>query len=874
MSNYFSRVIMTTDDSTIRESAFLYDFTAQANITMVTSSFFVRHSLSISTDKVFTISAGLTLYWYTHMGGVIDNDGSISGGTFRVFNGGGGTYTPNTLGTITSNMRLDLYSGGTSTTFALPGPTTFGGSLLVESSDATATITLSHGSDYDLTVSDDITVGVRGVIIAGASTVSCGGDFDSSSGAFTSGTSTVVMTGSEKTIKTASASSLYNLHIAGMITASSSLNVSHDLTVDVGKRITISVGLSVTYDSSGGGAYSNLGQIAGLGTMTYSLSTSDRSIAFGSLSCIVSIKALNTATADRTLTMTSDSIFAWQVIVSSDHASYLMVFDTTIGNVTVGNSFTNGTRGMVYYSYPWTILGIVASPWVYQISKAGNTYYAQNTMTSMIEKTEDDYADNVTQYAVDASLVSNEVHFGNGTFVFQCPTDFYVGGWNYSVLIEGASNLTVSGSSDTILKFRDGLEVGAAEGVTIFLIRGPDTEFITIKDIAFEPGTEMSGAFRTGVWILNATSSIKVEGCTFTNLAWGIWGDSWPEYVGSGNEFTGNSFIGANTITTNGGLALHNGPSGVLVSGNTFDGLGEALFIDTVKDVMVSDNIFNNSGWFTTGIGSAILCWECEGEPSNITISENEFFGNEDHDDVGIRVDQVSGKGDCNNISIEQNALSDFKYGIIVEAANDTRIENNSFMSCDMPIDDDGTRTIINQNVNYSLDAGFTGAISLTWGYVEFVNGMRLGVGECEVANVTLLQQTSNSIGWNTEDADLTFILSGLDADMGYKVYQDGVVITTGTGPSFSFTATGGGEFEVVVWNTKTVSTLVVLTINMVGLGIMVSVAVGWVLPFARDIKGGKFRSTDQMIKELIHGVVFIVVGCFMYAMLYNVAIG
>lgn len=124
------------------------------------------------------------------------------------------------------------------------------------------------------------------------------------------------------------------------------------------------------------------------------------------------------------------------------------------------------------------------------------------------------------------------------------------------------------------------------------------------------------------------------------------------------------------------------------------------------------------------------------------------------------------------------------------------------------------------------------------------------------------------------DSASATYYLIGLDSDSGYKVYQDGVVITTGTGPSFSFTATGGGEFEVVVWNTKTISTLVVLTINMVGLGIMVSIAVGWVLPFTRDIKNGKYRSTDQMIKELIHGVVFMVVGCFMYVMLYNVAIG
>lgn len=118
------------------------------------------------------------------------------------------------------------------------------------------------------------------------------------------------------------------------------------------------------------------------------------------------------------------------------------------------------------------------------------------------------------------------------------------------------------------------------------------------------------------------------------------------------------------------------------------------------------------------------------------------------------------------------------------------------------------------------------------------------------------------------------YTVHGIDADTGYKVYQDGDVIATGTGPTLSFTATGGGEFEVVVWYPKTVSSMIVLTVNMVGLGILVSVIAGWVIPFSRSIKIGAYRTVEPMMKDLIKGVVFIVIALIMWGMLHNIAIG
>lgn len=165
-------------------------------------------------------------------------------------------------------------------------------------------------------------------------------------------------------------------------------------------------------------------------------------------------------------------------------------------------------------------------------------------------------------------------------------------------------------------------------------------------------------------------------------------------------------------------------------------------------------------------------------------------------------------------------------------------------------------------------------------GYLNvYVDSCTLRIASGTVSDYTIVidELASDSCSWTmtaSPTLSVIYTVSGLEVDMGYKVYQNGVVITTGTGPVVTFTASGGGEFEVVTWYEARISNLIVLTINMVGLGIMASVVVGWVMPFAKDIKKGKYTSTDKMVNELIRGVIFIVVGMFMYVMLYNVAIG
>ena len=143
--------------------------------------------------------------------------------------------------------------------------------------------------------------------------------------------------------------------------------------------------------------------------------------------------------------------------------------------------------------------------------------------------------------------------------------------------------------------------------------------------------------------------------------------------------------------------------------------------------------------------------------------------------------------------------------------------------------------------------------------------------------NITVWDVSAEVIaGWNVTSTtySATFVLSGLNPTLGYRVYQDGGVIATGTGPSFSFTTTSEGVFEVVEWHGKQVSSLVVLTVNMVGLGMIVTVLASYVAPIARDIQEKRPIKPEKLTQNLIRTVIFIVVASLMWGVLHTIAIG
>jgi parallel beta-helix repeat protein len=290
--------------------------------------------------------------------------------------------------------------------------------------------------------------------------------------------------------------------------------------------------------------------------------------------------------------------------------------------------------------------------------------------------------------------------------------------------------------------------------------------------------------------------------------------------------------------------------------------------LDTVCNVEVSNNTF---------IGSSSVAAYYYDVVKWCNITDNYFEGTGAGASKAVLLHKEAGKSDCNNITIKRNVFSDFANGIYIEGANDTTVASNAFInSTKAAIRDYGGRTILAHDHNFTYGSDFPGVIETSWGYTEFNNGMQLwiGGGGDILVNITLIAQDANSIKWDTLNGGLNYLVTNLSNDHGYKVYQDGVVIATGVGPTLSFTATGGGNFTVEVWYSSEVSSMIVLTVNMVGLGILVSVIAGWVMPFSRAIKKGTYTNANQMMKELIRGFIFIVVALIMWVMLHNIAIG
>jgi hypothetical protein len=76
------------------------------------------------------------------------------------------------------------------------------GPLTISSEHASRTITLDTTANNYNIIATDITIGMRGILNARSSTITCSGNWDSSSGTFTRGYSSVYLTGVGKTLKT------------------------------------------------------------------------------------------------------------------------------------------------------------------------------------------------------------------------------------------------------------------------------------------------------------------------------------------------------------------------------------------------------------------------------------------------------------------------------------------------------------------------------------------------------------------------------------------------------------------------------------------------------------------------------------------------
>jgi len=305
--------------------------------------------MTIDSGKTFTLNAALGFASYS--GSTWSNLGIVAGSSLLSFTLYNADMTQ-TFGVINSPASVTLHSAAAaSRALTMTAVTVLGSTLSITSAHTTYTATLDLSSSNHNLSATDITIGTRGILNGRASTITCSGNWDSSAGTFTAGTSTLVMTGSSKTIKTANTNGApYNFQESGTTTTSSSVNVTHSLTVDTGKTLTIGAGKTVDLNCSNGGTYSNLGTIAGTGTMEYSFSTADKTLAFGVVNAPVRVRAISIATANRTMTLSSDRVLGSTLLVNSDHASNTMTVDARAVYLGAVGAITEGTRGDILYA--------------------------------------------------------------------------------------------------------------------------------------------------------------------------------------------------------------------------------------------------------------------------------------------------------------------------------------------------------------------------------------------------------------------------------------------------------------------------------------------------------------------------------------------
>jgi len=352
ISDTVLNLIMTGTGTTYESNNYLMSLRISGSTTALNHIYYYWDSPStLTVDAGCTLTLNAGLFWRCEDGARYINSGIITGNgilSLSLKNRDASFI----FGTVNSKVSLQTAGdAGASRTFTLGANAIFGKTLTILSNHVANTCTLDlSASNYALSATD-ITIGTRGILNGRASTITCSGNWDSSAGTFTAGTSTLVMSGSSKTIKTANANGApYNFQESGTTTTSSSINITHSLTVDTGKTLTIGAGKIVDLNCSNGGSYSNLGTIAGPGTMEYSFSTQDKLLGFGIVNAPVRIRAISTSSSNRTLTTTDDTVFGSTLLVNSDHASYWMTLNAQAVYLGATGVITEGTRGEILYA--------------------------------------------------------------------------------------------------------------------------------------------------------------------------------------------------------------------------------------------------------------------------------------------------------------------------------------------------------------------------------------------------------------------------------------------------------------------------------------------------------------------------------------------
>ncbi len=388
---------------------------------------------------------------------------SAEGTWLYVGNGNGLADTYDIKNYTYYNLTINSADGATDT-FRLPAANiTVNGAFALTAGTFT---TRDAGSvDRNLTVAGNLTI--AGTFTANSSTITVGGNWDSSGGTFTYGTSTVVMTGVSKTIVTAASGHSWDIHFYNLTIGASGQSPQASVTAQTtspvsGFQIGTSAGGSLTLwgtftisNSPFNTVFLNTaatltintgGVLTGGGTFWRSLSNTSAPIAnSGTISTGNFIYAPTSATTTVQITATTYG----NMLIRENGATSIVVVGTGAGQTLTANNLTiqsatsgrtttlDNTVNNANINCTNLIVGTSGNTSVYSAFKAGS-----GTIS---------VSGNTTIYASDASG-TNEIDAGASTWNVGGNWDSSGGTFNYgtsTVDLTGTGSLKTPGTIET-----------------------------------------------------------------------------------------------------------------------------------------------------------------------------------------------------------------------------------------------------------------------------------------------------------------------------------------------------------------------------------------------------------------------------------------
>ncbi len=346
---------------------------------------------------------------------------------------------------------------------------------------------------------------------------------------------------------------------------------------------------------------------------------------------------------------------------------------TYFSNTGVLSALAAGEAGKVLTSN-----GAGADPSWSTVTRSATFVVAASDSAASSKKQADYVCDGVDdqveiQAAIDALPANGgKVLLLEGTFILDAPNDFYVAGSKYSINVN-KNNLQISGSKGTVLKLKNGINIGTASNLYLATLNIGGNN-ITIKNIHFNNNyTNVTADYNVAIWggITGAKAQyVDISDNYFEgHKKWAIYGD------GGGYFWK----VHDNMIIPNdsaGGIGFHNGPKQSQIINNTIAAWNNTLvkvgiFVDSVDNTQILGNTIRNA---EIGI-------ECYDTVNTSQIADNMIVGTTGST-VGIYLSSKNTPESSNSDNtIYDNFISSFNYGIkLNDAYNiDTIIRNNKF---------------------------------------------------------------------------------------------------------------------------------------------------------------------------------------------------